>query len=454
MLFVDMRSHDQFSVPRDSCRSIEIICVYVTAFIGCIRDYLCIRNDISRPFVYYVYTIGPFHIWLQFHHHAVLQALKVRRNLTKYIMSGRGRGRRRKQNKPANPTSAKQRRTEDAARKDDDDQNNHEVVHLGGHSADARKGNSDVAFIDFEHTLRRHFNQKADDNVGDCCKKGSEIQSDCVEHDAGNVPTSVLHDVDCDIEMVRCGGDGLSAHIPDQIRQKIWQHKYINLACLLKGSVELASMYEQGGLVRVNDQGVLETKSKQVNDRIHSIEKWTDAFIIFSHIYLQKYPSKAPELLQYMSVIREAAIGQAGLAWCSYDEQFRLRQAIEPRPWDVINADLWLRIMTLGNRPGMPGRAVSATQSSASQLHCLDFNNNQCLRSFCKYAHVCANCSSPLHNRLNCPRQASGNATRGRGFSPSPPTAFRGYNRGFTGNRYTRGRFLSARGMPSRKPAY
>ena len=81
-------------------------------------------------------------------------------------------------------------------------------------------------------------------------------------------------------------------------------------------------------------------KAKLCKDKIGSVEKWTDAFFIFACVYLTAYPDKAPELLCYMFIIREAAIRQKGFCWRDYDEQFRIRQSNNPTLWAVINNDL------------------------------------------------------------------------------------------------------------------
>ena len=66
----------------------------------------------------------------------------------------------------------------------------------------------------------------------------------------------------------------------------------------------------------------LETRPESTaKDKVSNIEKWTDAFLIFSSIYLKGYPNKLQELLQYMSIIREAASRSSTLSWRSYDEQ-------------------------------------------------------------------------------------------------------------------------------------
>ena len=90
-----------------------------------------------------------------------------------------------------------------------------------------------------------------------------------------------------DIEVVRCGGDDLSVHIPKQIKDKILSNQYININLLLKGSIELHELCS-GGTLKVSESGVLEKQPKFSKEKVQSLDKWTDAFLIFMSIYFQK----------------------------------------------------------------------------------------------------------------------------------------------------------------------
>ncbi|KAJ8320014.1 hypothetical protein KUTeg_001601 [Tegillarca granosa] len=151
-------------------------------------------------------------------------------------------------------------------------------------------------------------------------------------------------------DMIPCAGDDIASHVPMQLRQKIWEHQYINLNLLLKGSAELREFYTTSNLV-INDSGLIESRPKVMKEKISNIDKWTDAFILFMHVYLQRYPNRALELTQYIAIIRDAAKRTGGLGWRDYDEQFRLRQAINYRPWSQLNSDLWLRLISVPLRP-------------------------------------------------------------------------------------------------------
>lgn len=55
-----------------------------------------------------------------------------------------------------------------------------------------------------------------------------------------------------------------------------------------------------------------------------SIQQWTDAFLIFMGIFIQKYPEQAPHLLKYCYFIREINKMSGDKDWKIYDENFRM----------------------------------------------------------------------------------------------------------------------------------
>ncbi|XP_048242469.1 uncharacterized protein LOC125374841 [Haliotis rufescens] len=139
--------------------------------------------------------------------------------------------------------------------------------------------------------------------------------------------------------------------------------------------------------------------------RINTIEEWTDAFLIFVSIYLEKFGGKAQHMLKYMNIVRMAATRMKVYGWRSYDQQFRLRHAHNPHePWSVINNELWLMFATPSSsvsinpyyRQGQgQGQDVKPNMRTKRQLPCYDFNLTKCSRSVCRYAHVCTSCSKP-----------------------------------------------------------
>ena len=86
-------------------------------------------------------------------------------------------------------------------------------------------------------------------------------------------------------QMVRLGSDDIAGQVPVQLCHKGWLHEYINIALLLKGSVELQDIFNSG-IERVFGEGYLETLSlAKLTDFIPNIQKWRDAFLIFTSVY-------------------------------------------------------------------------------------------------------------------------------------------------------------------------
>lgn len=218
------------------------------------------------------------------------------------------------------------------------------------------------------------------------------------------------------VDSVRCSNDELYVHIPKSLRLQICKGEYVNLALLLKGEMELQE-FCSGSTLKLSGDGAIESKPKICKDKIQSIEKWTDAFILYMSIYITVHAGKAGEMLHYMHLIREAAIRQGGFSWRSYDEQFRIRQAASPQTWAVINNDLWWRCMQLKEAPVSAGNTsllqgatspvphTSSTQNSTLSRTCIDFNKGQCRWPLCKFPHLCSGCGLP-HGVWSCPSGA------------------------------------------------
>ncbi|KAH3850214.1 hypothetical protein DPMN_092621 [Dreissena polymorpha] len=81
------------------------------------------------------------------------------------------------------------------------------------------------------------------------------------------------------LQQVRPSNDDLAIHVPNQIKQQIMHGEYINLAILLKGTFELNSLCS-GVCLTLNSESRFETKQSESKDKIMSIKKWTDAFLI------------------------------------------------------------------------------------------------------------------------------------------------------------------------------
>ncbi|KAJ8313178.1 hypothetical protein KUTeg_009271 [Tegillarca granosa] len=92
--------------------------------------------------------------------------------------------------------------------------------------------------------------------ISDSVKRPSPGQVGVILH-APRANTSAMLDVFWGAD------DDITIHIPNQLRDKIWGHKYVNLALLLKGSAELKDFYTASNLV-LNESGCLESRPKVV----------------------------------------------------------------------------------------------------------------------------------------------------------------------------------------------
>ena len=81
--------------------------------------------------------------------------------------------------------------------------------------------------------------------------------------------------------------------------------------------------FEQQKYISINENGrlVAQTKLVKKNRAINNIEAWTDAFISYLQILLERHPQKANELFAYMAIIRSAASECAIEKWYAYYEQ-------------------------------------------------------------------------------------------------------------------------------------
>ena len=110
------------------------------------------------------------------------------------------------------------------------------------------------------------------------------------------------------------------------IKEKKLLFEYIDLAIMHKSNFN--NQFDQQKYISINENDRLVAQTKLANNRaISNIEAWTDAFISYSQILLERHPQKANELFAYMAIIRSAASECAIEKWYAYDQQFRLRVA-------------------------------------------------------------------------------------------------------------------------------
>ena len=187
----------------------------------------------------------------------------------------------------------------------------------------------------------------------------------------------------------------IGLHISMKLREKIWNGEFVDLGELLNKDPCKDEVGQK--LVLINGEIVVKQKSE--SPKIENIEAWTNAFIIYASIFLEKHPDQVQGIFKYMHTIRLAATRLSGQGWKNYDIQFRLRKAMTSSiPWGTVDGELWL--MYMNNAPLQMSSTIANTPVSTQP--CFDFNyKGVCLRRPCRYIHKCINCSGN-HAILTC----------------------------------------------------
>lgn len=80
---------------------------------------------------------------------------------------------------------------------------------------------------------------------------------------------------------------------------------------------------------------------------IMSIEKWTDAFLIFMAIWISVHLQDASALLQYVHSIPSVFCNTPGPLWFHYDREFRMRRQFNHQlPWDSVHPQLYFQLLS------------------------------------------------------------------------------------------------------------
>ena len=205
----------------------------------------------------------------------------------------------------------------------------------------------------------------------------------------------------------------LSQNVPLSIKQKIWQHQFVDVHSLLTKTSTPKKMK-----LEVDPAGgyIVCATANDSHPPI-SIEKWTSAFIIFSAVYLEQFlathPHKALELLEYMDTIRYAAITYSGRGWVTYDEHIRKTWSSPSVPFNQMQGEFWLKFISAS--------PTHSNYNPPAGRTCFDFNKGSCNRNSCIFRHSCSACGSNRHPA--CARACSQSQTARpshQAFHPRP----------------------------------
>lgn len=229
---------------------------------------------------------------------------------------------------------------------------------------------------------------------------------------------------------------GLSRPVDRNMEDKILRGEYVDLALLLPDNLYQSQAPEIQLRLDDSSSGPLGSPVTMVRKRkpvIDSFQKWLEAYMVYMLVIVTAYPRRALELIKYQQIISRAVTKFKGLAWLSYDQQFRRRASSNlSLQWDKVDLELWTVTFSGLAKPhcgicSSPYHAEDVCPSAdpyrkqrRSQTVCFDFNKSSgCRRRNCSYPHVCRRCYSNGHTVQDCPQQQSSGQARNAGV-PRP----------------------------------
>lgn len=208
---------------------------------------------------------------------------------------------------------------------------------------------------------------------------------------------------------------GTSLDIPQHFVKAVQSGEFFELDKLLPHNLhQVASEAPSNVSFTLDKNDELKIVRNKMKKRITTISEWTDAFILFMKIFIQKFPARSSELINYLEIIRYAAAYHKNLGWLLYDRKFRAKAANHRAlNWGVLDQQLWLRIFTAS--PGqleedlslfIQGPPISSEGVATKGARiCVNFNRGaECVSSPCPFRHVCNRpfCNA-VHPGIRCP---------------------------------------------------
>ena len=209
--------------------------------------------------------------------------------------------------------------------------------------------------------------------------------------------------------------DPLGCDLAIATKEKIWKGDFVSLESLNTQN-QLASQSQSPTSWTFSSlgQNLVAQPVAQPKREIKGIFQWTNAFLIYMSIFLERHPARANELLKYVATIREFSQTMGNTAWLMYDLEFRKKQARRPtNPWSSIDMELYAKMLMFGNSNDNQRFSTGsvfqysrrqATTFRTQKRPCFAFNKGACKMpaSRCTYAHKCLKCDEIGHPSMRC----------------------------------------------------
>ena len=208
---------------------------------------------------------------------------------------------------------------------------------------------------------------------------------------------------------LRSVGSPIGMNIPLHIKQKIWEHKYVDLAELLNPNDAPTYALSIMDANTQNPQLSLAPKKKQQLTQT----EWGAAMDIFIAVYLQRYPTEAGEILTYVKSVKDLMQEEAD--WAYFDYHYRTEREWTKQPWTTCDPNLEAKARYRAQKALLSAPPTRHTQSFRTSQprqkgaittpygYCFDFHDKSstCRRKPCSYKHQCFICNKP-HPSFRC----------------------------------------------------
>ena len=199
----------------------------------------------------------------------------------------------------------------------------------------------------------------------------------------------------------------LDARITPKLHAKIISGQFVNFADLLD-----PSRADQSTLtLKTGSKGEVifykEKRPTSFKQTVKSITEWDTAFAIYCTIYAQAHPLEVAQLIKYGERVK--CLARQGGDWAHCDVGFRCLRQHTPIPWDFLQVELYMEVLTTKLRGSGFNGGSSANQpflESHVQVprgYCTRYHRgSHC--SGCTYKHTCFKCTAGAHPAINCKR--------------------------------------------------
>ena len=152
--------------------------------------------------------------------------------------------------------------------------------------------------------------------------------------------------------------------LPVKLVKKILTGDFMELSKLLPKNFNVLNPSQDEPLTLTVENAVVKVNEAKTIS-ITGISEWTTAFSAYMGVLISKFPHRASELLEYMSLIRYAARDHKGLGLCVYAIKFRQKAATNKSlKWSTIDSQLWLKTFTVA--PSLLKEDIGVFQSGPS----------------------------------------------------------------------------------------